>query len=136
MRTMLIGAVMLLAFLFGVARADEASAVKAVEYLGGKVTRDDKLPGKPVIGVNLAGTQVTDTGLKQLADLRQLATLDLGGNTDVTDAGLAELANRKQLTSLNLTGTQVTPAGVNELQAALPKLKIEGAPDPKADDES
>src|SRR5205814_4627388 len=48
------------------ARADEASAVKAVEKLGGKITRDDKLPGKPVIGVNLTGTKVTDAGLKEL----------------------------------------------------------------------
>ena len=36
MRMMLVGAVMLLACLSGSARADEASAVKAVEKLGGK----------------------------------------------------------------------------------------------------
>ena len=72
MRTMLVGAVMLLACLSGAARADEASAVKAVENLGGKVTRDDKLPGKPVIGVNLPGTKVTDAGLKELKHLKQL----------------------------------------------------------------
>src|SRR5919205_1008897 len=77
MRTMLIGAVMLVACLFGAARADEASAVKAIESLGGKVTRDDKLPGKPVIGVNLAGTKVTDAGLKELKDFKQLTSLDV-----------------------------------------------------------
>ena len=90
MRTMLIGAVMLLACLSGAARADEASAVKAVEKLGGKVTRDDKLPGKPVIGVNLAGTKVTDAGLKELKDLKQLTYLQLG-HTGVTDDGVADL---------------------------------------------
>src|SRR3954447_6898200 len=77
MRTMLVGAVMLLACLSGAARADEASAVKAVENLGGKVTRDDKLPGKPVTGVNLAFAHVTDAGLKELKDLKQLTTLAL-----------------------------------------------------------
>src|SRR5213082_54737 len=101
MRTMLIGAVMLLACLSGAARADEASAVKAVENLGGKVTRDDKLPGKPVIGVDLNSSKVTDASLKELKDLKQLTTLDLW-HTQVTDAGLKELADLKQLTSLNL----------------------------------
>ena len=38
----------------------------------------------------------------------------------------------KQLTYLSLDG-QVTHAGVKELQAALPELKIEGGPDPKAE---
>src|SRR5205085_10059504 len=75
MRAMLVGAVMLLACLFGAARADEASAVKAVENLGGKVTRDDKLPGKPVIGVHLHEIGVTDAALKELADLKQLTWL-------------------------------------------------------------
>src|SRR5439155_27160058 len=79
--------------------ADEASAVKAVEYLGGKVTRDDKLPGKPVIGVNLAGAQVTDAGLKQLADLKQLTTLDLSGDHEVEDGGLEALELHKQNTT-------------------------------------
>src|SRR5213082_3475982 len=110
MRTMLIGAVMLLACLSGAARADEASAVKAVEKLGGKVTRDDKLPGKPVIGVNLAGTQVTDAGLKELKHLKQLTSLNLI-HTPVTDAGVKELKELKQLTSLSLHGTKVTDAG-------------------------
>src|SRR5215213_9503780 len=77
MRTMLVGAVMLLACLSGAARADEASAVKAVENLGGKVTRDDKLPGKPVIGVHLHEIWVTDAALKELKDLKQLTWLSL-----------------------------------------------------------
>jgi hypothetical protein len=81
---------MLLACLCGAAQADEASAVKAVENLGGTVTRDDKLPGKPVIEVNLGGTQVTDAGLKELKDLKQLTSLYLGDNK-VTDDGVADL---------------------------------------------
>ena len=123
MRTMLVGAVMPLACLFGAARADEASAVKAVEKLGGKVTRDDKLPGKPVIAVNLAGTLVTDAGLKELKDFKQLTSLDLR-DTQVTDAGLKELKDLKQLTTLILDRTKVTDVGIEELRAALPNCKV------------
>src|SRR5436853_2890379 len=114
MRAMLVGAVMLLACLFGAARADEASAVKAVENLGGKVTRDDKLPGKPVIGVHFHEIGVTDAALKELADLKQLTWLSLTV-TRVTDAGLKELKHLKQLTTLNLNHTKVTAAGLKEL---------------------
>jgi len=42
----------------------------------------------------------------------------------VTDAGLKELAGLKQLTTLNLLGTQVTDAGRKELQKALPECDI------------
>src|SRR5437870_178159 len=147
MRIVLVGVGLLLACLSGAARADEASAVKAVEKLGGKVTRDDKLPGKPVIGVNLGGTKVTDADLKELKDLKHLTSLNLGwakvtdvglkelkhlkqlttlylGGTKVTDAGLKELKDLKQLTSLNLAETRVTADGVADLQKALPGCKI------------
>src|SRR4051812_3775680 len=105
MRTVLVDAVILLVCLSGAARADEASAVKAVEKLGGKVTRDDKLPGKPVIGVDLAAPKVTDAVLKELKDLKHLTSLNLNapeGGGKVTDAGLKELKDLKQLTSLSL----------------------------------
>ena len=147
MRTMLLGAVKLLACLSGAARADEASAVKAVENLGGKVTRDDKLPGKPVIGVHLHEIGVTDAALKELADLKQLTWLSLTvtrvtdeglkelkhlkqltalglSHTKVTDAGLKELKDLKQLTSLDLSASAVTADGVADLQKALPGCKI------------
>jgi hypothetical protein len=77
----------------------EDKAVQFVEKLGGRVTRDNKASGKPVVAVNLGGTKVTDAGLKELAPL-------------------------KNLTELYLTGTKVTDAGVKELQKALPKCQI------------
>ena len=82
-------------------RADEAEAIKAVQKLGGKVTVDEKRPGKPVVAVNLTFTKVTDAGLKELADSRALQELDLHG-TKVTDAGLKELAGLKTLQTLDL----------------------------------
>jgi len=42
----------------------------------------------------------------------------------VTDAGLKELQNLKNLDSLFLVDTKVTDEGVKELQEALPKCEI------------
>jgi hypothetical protein len=130
-------------------RADEAEdkAVAFVQKLGGKVERDEKAPGKPVVAVSLTfikvkdaelkelaplknlhtldltGTQVGDVGLKGLAPLKNLHELQLGG-TQVGDAGLKELAALKNLKFVDLGATKVTAAGVKELQMALPKCKI------------
>jgi hypothetical protein len=45
-------------------------------------------------------------------------------NTLLTDAGVKELAGLKNLASLSLSVTKVTDAGVKELQKALPKCSI------------
>jgi hypothetical protein len=42
----------------------------------------------------------------------------------VTDAGLKELKELKQLSRLELSGTKVTDAGIKELKRALPKCEI------------
>ena len=42
----------------------------------------------------------------------------------MTDAGLKELAELKSLQSLNLGDTQVTDAGVEDLRKALPACAI------------
>lgn len=77
---------------FAPVRADDAEdkAVAVVEKMGGKITRDEKLPGKPVVATDLFGPKVTDAGLKELAPLKNLTTLSLR-DTKVTDAGVAEL---------------------------------------------
>src|SRR5262245_65130401 len=96
-------------------RADEEAAVKAVEKLGGKVRRDDKAPGKPVVAVDLRSTLTTDADLKVLKECKHLQVLDLGV-TQVTDAGLKELKELRQLQELDLTFTKVTDAGLKELK--------------------
>src|SRR5262245_43689286 len=83
------------------AESTEDRAVKAVEQWHGRVTRDEQKEGKPVVGVDLAGTKVTDAGLKELKDLPSVQTLNLS-DTQVTAAGLKELAAFKQLQSLSL----------------------------------
>ena len=46
------------------------------------------------------------------------------GATQVTDAGLKELKDPKQLTTLFLTDTKVTDAGIADLKKALPNCLI------------
>ena len=98
------------------ARADDAEdkAVAFVEKLGGYVVRDEKVPGKPVVVVNMARARMTDAALKELASLKNLTTLYLHG-TKVTDAGLKELVPLKNLTALYLDDTKVTDKGLKEL---------------------
>jgi internalin A len=111
-----VGAGLLLGLLFlaGPGQADEAAAVKAIEKLGGNVTVDAKRPGKPVVGVSLFFTQVTDAGLKELRELKSLTELDLGF-TAVTDVGLKELKELKSLQTLDLSRTKVTDAGLKAI---------------------
>src|SRR5580700_5094501 len=122
-----LGALVAVVILSSAARADEADAVKLVEKLGGKITRDDKQPGKPVVEVNLSLKKVTEAGVKELKELEQLTRLILGG-TQGTDAGLKELKHLEQLTELRVIGSPVTNAGLKELKdfKRLTKLDISG----------
>jgi hypothetical protein len=43
-----------------------------VKSVDGKVIRDDNSPGKSVTRIDRSGTNVTDTGLKELATSRTL----------------------------------------------------------------
>jgi internalin A len=115
----LTGAVLLLALAPWTAvciRADEAEdkAVKAIQDLGGRITRDMNAKDKPIVSVDLGSTKVTDAGLKHLAGLKQLQWLNLT-NTKVTDVGLKPLARLKHLRELDLRNTKVTDAGLKPL---------------------
>ena len=72
--------------------------------------------------LDLSETQVTDAGLKRIAELRELHSLSLD-DTRVTDEGLKQLRGLKKLTMLAIIGTKVTPAGRKELKQALPNLR-------------
>ena len=107
-----------------VKRSDaEKKAIAAIKKLGGKVTFAERKPGKPVIGVSLFNTKITNAGLVHLEGLTKLQTLDLQ-NTKVTDAGLVHLKGLTKLQRLSLSFTKVTDAGVKKLQAALPNCKM------------
>jgi len=91
---------------------------------GGNATRDEKLPGKPVISVSLYDTEITDAGSKELGSLKNLTSLNLV-RAQVTGASLKELAELKNLTSLNLDLSTMTDTWAKEL-AALTSLTLGG----------
>jgi len=66
---------------------------------------------------------VTDAGLKELAGLTGLQSLNLSG-TKVTDAGLTELTGIRTLQSLELRNTKVTEAATEELSRRIRPLRI------------
>jgi hypothetical protein len=95
--------------------ADHAKAIAEIKKLGGKVTVDEKSPGKPVISVDLTQTKVTDAGLVYVEALTRLQSLDVSW-AEVTDAGLVHLRELNKLQLLDLFGTKVTDAGIRQLK--------------------
>jgi hypothetical protein len=93
----------------------EERAVNAILKLGGRVARDEGLPGQPVTHINLSRTEVMDSDMKDLRELKDLQWLDLSG-TKTTDAGLNELKELKGLLHLDLSDTQITDTGLKDLK--------------------
>jgi internalin A len=107
----------------------ETKAVAFIEKLKGKIERDDKAEGKPIVRVDLYGERVTDAALKELTPLKQLQRINLVG-AKVTDAGLKELAAFKHLQGLGLLDAdKVTDEGMKELAVLkrLQGLSLQGA---------
>ncbi|MCE9565512.1 MAG: hypothetical protein K8U57_26115 [Planctomycetes bacterium] len=126
----------------------ELVAEAFVKKFGGSVSHSGKIPGEPVLTVNLGGvltdsplkdddlkelapfkhltainlsrTQITDAGLKHLAPFKNLTIIDVGF-TKVTDTGVKDIVQFKNLTMLNLNQTQVTDAALKDI-AKLNKL--------------
>jgi internalin A len=65
-------------------------------------------------GLSLYETNVTDIGLKDLKDCKNLWHLTLPGA--ITDEGMKELNGMRSLTSLSLCQTRITDAGLKELK--------------------
>ena len=114
-----------------VARAEPPTArdraVAAIEKLGGTVEVDETRPGKPVVGVDLSRSAVTDADLVLLEALPDLEVLDLR-LTSIGDAGVAHLRGAKALRFLNLFRTRLTDAGLDHLagNAGLETLLVGG----------
>ena len=88
--------------------------VALVERLGGQIERDEKAPGRPVVGIRLATTRISDDQLGELRGLSSLRSLDLT-QTRISDAGLAQLRGHEGLRSLDLFETRVTDRGFESI---------------------
>src|SRR5262245_21599181 len=101
----------------------EAKAVAAIEAIGGKVERDGKKEGKPVLGVDLSGSKPMtpekwESVLTRLADCKQLRTLKVAHRSClVTAAGLKAIATCTRLESLDLSGADMGGRGLKVLAA-------------------
>ena len=75
--------------------------------------------------LNLSYTNITDAGLKEIAKLKQLTTLDLA-NSHITDAGIRAIPeNCPKLTYLDLRYCEmITDEGLTQLRTALPHCNI------------
>jgi hypothetical protein len=103
------------------ADTDEDKALEKVEEIKGRVERDDKAAGKPVVGVDLRGADVTADVLKALRAFKKLRVLRLW-HAPVTDEMLDEVKALSSLEVLELDATKVTDEGLPKL-AALKSLR-------------
>ncbi len=82
------------------------------EYKPGVIA---KLPPPSVpFALGLGGTKINNVGLKELARLQNLRSLDIS-HTRVTDKGLGQLAAIKTLRNLDLGASAVSDDGLKEL---------------------
>jgi internalin A len=97
-----------------------------VEDVGGTIVRD---AAGQITGVNLRGRWVTETDLRELAQLPHLTHLDLS-LTRVTDEGMLQLKNAPGIVDLNLYYAElVTDEGMSAIKGwkKLKRLNVRGA---------
>lgn len=85
--------------------SDEAKSIAAIQKLGGKVTFDEKGPGKPGFGVEFGGTKMSKEAWALLKGLTRLQSLNL---TQISDAELGNIEGFTTLQTLFLYGQHVT----------------------------
>jgi Leucine-rich repeat (LRR) protein len=100
-------------------RPQQDRVIAEVTRLGGSVVLDETLPGKPIVKIDLHGTQITDSDLAFLDDqkknLKQLQVLDLR-LTKIGDQGISSLRNLNSIQTLNLFRTQLSDKGLAHLR--------------------
>ncbi|WP_425396914.1 leucine-rich repeat domain-containing protein [Aeoliella sp.] len=109
-------------------------SLEDLEIRGGQVTNDGLIPIKNLPNLRvltlygntmtgIAGTQITDAGLRHVAELKQLEVLWIN-NMEVTHFGLGQLEQLSNLRSVNFFMTSAPLDGLETLQQALPKTQI------------
>ncbi len=85
-----------------------------------------------LVELHLDVSDVSDSGLEHLRDLKQLTKLSLrssGRESAIADAGLAHLNGLRKLDYLDVGGTQVTGTGLAYLSGApLKQIELDGTP--------
>jgi hypothetical protein len=93
--------------------------IAEVSRLGGKVEFDENVSSRPIIKIDLHGTEVTDAELAFLdhakKDLKELRYLDLR-LTKIGDEGVGMIKNLTGLQTLNLFRTQLGDMGLARLK--------------------
>lgn len=75
--------------------------------------------------LNLSGTSVSDIGVKCLKELPKLAELNLADTeTAVTDASIGVFIGMPALRTLIISGTDVSAAGIRQLKERRPDLRV------------
>ncbi|HEV7746243.1 MAG TPA: hypothetical protein VGO56_14680 [Pyrinomonadaceae bacterium] len=105
------------------AKANSGSArdrvIAEVTRLGGKIEFDEARSNRPIVKIDLHGTNVTDAELAFLVHekqgLKELRYLDLR-LTKISDQGVANLKNLISLETLNLFRTQTGDKGLQSLK--------------------
>ena len=93
----------------------DAAAIAAINEFGGRVELARSDPFSPVDTVLLRFTEVTDSGLEHLKELKSLRVLNLNG-TKVTGSGFVHLKKMKRLQYLLLGSLTVTDVGMEHLK--------------------
>ncbi len=117
---------LMLRAIFAAALSARASDLTWVEDVGGRIVRDS---AGHVTGVNLRGRWVTETDLRELAQLPHLTHLDLS-LTRVTDQAMLGLKNAPGIVDLDLYYAElVTDEGIAALKGwkKLKRLNVRGA---------
>lgn len=93
----------------------EVSAVNAPQF-GDKDIALLLPVAEQVTWLKLGGTQITDSGLKEISKLKNLTKLHLE-HTGITDQGLAQIKSLPHLEYLNVIDTKIGDAGLKSIAA-------------------
>src|SRR5262245_43665663 len=110
-------------WLLWLAACGSSDPERALRGVGGEVVRDESLPGKPIVEVELTNPYapfppwavlayyVSDEHLAPLAGLTSLRRLAIRSDR-ITDAGLVHLSGLASLEDLDLEAEHLTGAGL------------------------
>ena len=109
----------------GMAYLKNLNSLETIALHGTKITGEGlkHLQGKNLSLLGLNQTDIGDADMELIGTFTNLKTLFLVG-TKVTDASIPRLKRLTHLQRLDITGTKISQQGKQDLQTAMPGLKI------------